>query len=80
MSVLHCGMQATEVDSTDEEGICQSGHKTQPATHADRDGRATERLTLHRARHLFIRQQTVLKFNRAYLSEFAFSGQAPDVE
>ncbi|MCP3392464.1 hypothetical protein NLM27_27335 [Bradyrhizobium sp. CCGB12] len=29
-------------------------------------------LTLHRARYLFIRQQTAFQFNRAYLSEFGF--------
>src|SRR6516164_7200151 len=63
--------QAAEERHHGRRGHLRSGHKAEHAVRADQDGRAQSCLMLHRARHLFIRQQTaVINSIRAYLAEF----------
>ncbi|WP_271574321.1 IS110 family transposase [Bradyrhizobium sp. CCBAU 11361] len=63
--------QAAEERQHRRGGDLRGGHATQYAVRADQDVEQQSCLMLHRARHLLIRQQTVvINSIRAYLSEF----------
>jgi len=65
-------VKAAEEDATDAEGICEAVTRTNMPVRTNKTavGKA-ERSGAHRARHLFIRQQTsVINAIRAHLAEF----------
>ena len=66
-------------DATDAEAICEAVTRANMRFVANKTPEQQSGLTLHRTRHLFIRQQTaVINVIRAHLAEFGIVASEPE--